>query len=620
MMRHAALAFATLLLTASPLAAQDGPRHGLSTFGELKYPAGFKHFDYVNPAAPKGGEIRTWELDTFDNFNPLILKGVAAAGADRNQGPDWLYESLMTRALDEPDAMYGRLAETVELGPGRAWAAFNLNPRARFNDGTPVTADDVVFTFTAAIKDGNPRYKLQFEGIESVVAEGPRRVVFRFKPGEARRDLPRMVADMPILPSGFFKDRDFTRTLVEPPPSSGPYRLERADLGRTIVYRRDPNWWGRDLPVNVGRYNFDVIRHEYFRDRDIAAEAFFAGEYDFRVDVTARHWAQLYDTKPAVQKGFIRRDELRDGTSSGVQAFFLNARRGKFSDIRVREALNLAFDFEWQNKNLFFGLYKRMRSMFENSDLAATGLPGPTELALLEPYRASLPPRVFTAEFQSNVTDGSGNLREPLRRAQALLAEAGWTIRDRQLVNARGELFTMEFMMFEPSFQRIIEPYIQNLARLGIKAEMRMIDLTAWRNRERTYDFDVISRRYSMNDTPGSELRNFFGSAAADLAGMYNIAGIKNPAVDALIEKVVAAKSRADLETAVRALDRVLMWNFYVVPHWYSGRIRLATWDRFGRPAEQPKYQGSSDLIELMWTDAEKEKRLPPRPRTGAAP
>jgi len=619
-MRLACLAIAACLLVAPPLAAQDGPRHGLSTFGELKYPAGFRHFDYVNPAAPKGGEIRTWEIDTFDNFNPLILRGVAAAGSDRRQGPDWLYESLMTRSLDEPDAMYGLLAESVELGPGRAWAAFNLSARARFNDGTPVTSADVAFTFNAAIKDGNPRYKLQFEGIESIAAEGPRRVVFHFKPGEGRRDLPLQVAEMPILPAAFFKDRDFTRTLTEPPPSSGPYRMERAELGRTIVYRRDPNWWGRDLPVNVGRYNFDVIRHEYFRDRDIAAEAFFAGEYDFRVDVTARHWAQMYDGRPAVQQGFIRREELRDGTPSGVQAFFLNTRRDKFKDIKVREALNLAFDFEWQNKNLFFGLYRRMRSMFENSDLAATGLPGPAELALLEPHRATLPPRVFTAEFQSNVNDASGNLREPLRRAQALLAEAGWTVKDRRLVNATGEQFSIEFMMFEPSFQRIVEPYIQNLARLGIKAEMRMIDLTAWRNRERQYDFDIITRRYGMADTPGAELRQFFGSAAADIQGMYNIAGIKNPAVDALIEQVVAAKSRADMETAVRALDRVLMWNFHVVPHWYSGLVRLATWDRFGRPAQQPRYQSSSTLIELMWTDAEKEKRLPPRPRTGAAP
>ncbi len=617
-MRTARLAALALVLLAAPALGQ--PRHGLSTFGDLKYAADFKRFDYVNPAAPKGGELRTWELETFDNFNPLILRGVAAAGSDRTQGPDWLYESLMTRALDEPDAMYGVLAESVELGPGRAWAAFNLNPAAKFNNGAPVLASDVVFTFETTLKDGNPRYRLLYQDVESVVAEGPRRVVFRFKEGESRRDLPMLVADLPILPAAFFKDRDFTRTLAEPPPSSGPYKLERADTGRSITYRRDPNWWGRDLPVNVGRFNIDVIRHEYFRDRDVAAEAFFAGEYDFRVDVTARHWAQLYDTKPAVQKGFIRREVLRDGTPSGVQAFFLNTRRDKFKDVRVREALNLAFDFEWQNKNLFFGLYKRMRSVFENSDLVATGVPGPAELALLEPWRGSLPPRVFTTEFQSNVTDGSGNLRDTLRRAQALLAEAGWTVKDRRLVNAAGEQFSIEFMMFEPSFQRIVEPYIQNLERLGIKAEMRMIDLTAWRNRERQYDYDVIMRRYGMSQTPGIELRNFWGSAAADIQGMYNIAGVKDPAVDAMIEKIVAARSRAELEVAVRALDRVLMWSFYVVPHWYSGTIRLATWDRFDRPAQQPRYQGSSDLIQLMWVDAAKEAKLPPRPRTGAAP
>jgi microcin C transport system substrate-binding protein len=608
-----ALAALILAVCAISASAQDGARHGLSAFGDLKYPAGFRHFDYVNPAAPKGGEVRNWELDTFDNLHPLVLKGVPAAGLDRSRGPDWLFESLMQRALDEPDAMYGRLAESVELGPERAWAAFNLNPNARWHDGLPVTADDVVFTFESVMKDGDPRRRLLYQDVAGVRAEGPRRVVFSFKPGESRRDMPLLVADMPVMSRAWFATRDFSRQQAEQPLASGPYRVERIVQGRSIVYRRVENWWGRDLPVNVGRYNFDTIRHEYFRDRDIAAEAFFTHEYDFRVDVTARHWAQMYDDKQPFKQGFIRKDELRDGTPSGVQGWFLNTRREKFADVRVREALNLAYDFEWANKTLFFGLYQRTRSMFANSNLEATGLPTPAEVALLEPFRDKLPPRLFAQDFQNPVTDGAGNPRDNLRRAQALLAGAGWTTKNGKLTNAKGEPFVMEFLMFEKSFDRIIEPYIRNLERLGISASMRIVDLSTWENRVRAHDFDIITRRYAMNQTPGVEMRTFWGSAAADTQGSYNVAGVKNPVVDALVEKIIAATDRQTLVAASHALDRVLMWNFYVVPHWYSGKIRLATWDRFGRPPQQPAYQGSDSLIELMWFDAEKNRRLPAR-------
>jgi microcin C transport system substrate-binding protein len=612
-MHRAGFALLLLLLAPAPGLAQEGVRHGLSAFGDLKYPAGFRHFDYVNPAAPKGGEIRTWELDTFDNLHPLVLKGVPAAGTDRTRGPDWLFESLMQRALDEPDAMYPRVADSVELGPGRAWAAFNINPAARWHDGTPVTAEDMVFTFNAVMKDGHPRWRLVYQDVAGVAAEGPRRVVFSFKPGESRRDLPLLVADMPIMSRAWFASRDFARAQSEQPMASGPYRVERMAQGRNITYRRVADWWGRDLPVNVGRYNFDIIRHEYFRDRDIAAEAFFTQEYDFRVDVTARHWATLYDDKPATKQGFIRKEVLRDGTPSGVQGWFLNARREKFSDPRVREALNLAYDFEWANKNLFYDAYKRTRSMFENSNLAASGPPGAAELALLEPHRAQLPPRLFTQEFQNPRTDGSGTNRENLQRARALLAEAGWNVREGRLVNAKGERFTIEFLMFERSFDRITEPYIRNLERLGIAASMRIVDLSAWENRVRVRDFDIVTRRYAMSQTPGVEMRSFWGSAGADTEGSFNIAGVKHPVVDALVEKIVAAPDRPSLVAAAHALDRVLMWNFHFVPHWYSGSIRVATWDRFGRPERQPEFQGSDSLIELMWFDPARNARLPAR-------
>ena len=612
-MRRSALALLLALITSGAAVAQVGPRHGLSAFGDLKYPPGFRHFDYVNPAAPKGGEIRTWELDTFDNLHPLVQKGVSAAGSNRTQGEDWLFESLMQRAIDEPDAMYGRLAESVELGPDRAWAAFNINPAARWHDGTPVTAQDVEFTFNAVMKDGHPRWRLVYRDVEAVRTEGPRRVVFTFKPGESRRDMPLLVADMPVMSKAWFATRDFSRAQAEQPLASGPYRVDRMVQGRSIAYRRVADWWGRDLPVNVGRYNFDVIRHEYFRDRDIAAEAFFTQEYDFRVDATARHWATLYDDKPPMKQGFIRKEELVDGTPSGVQGWFLNTRRDKFSDVRVREALNLAYDYEWASKTLFYDMYRRTRSMFENSNLAATGLPSAAELALLEPYRAQLPARLFTEEFQNPKTDGSGNNRDNIRRAQRLLAEAGWTVKDGKLVNAKGERFTLEFLMFERSFERITEPYIRNLERLGIAATMRIVDLSTWENRVRGFDFDVVTRRYSMSQTPGVELRSFWGSQGATETGSYNIAGARNPVADALIEKIIAAPDRTTLVTAAHALDRVLMWNWYVVPHWYSGKIRVATWDRFGRPAQQPAYQGSDSLIELMWFDAARNARLPQR-------
>jgi microcin C transport system substrate-binding protein len=609
--RFAAIGLAGMMVAG--LAAAE-PRHGHSTFGDLKYPAGFRHFDYVNPAAPKGGEIRTWELDTFDSLHPLILKGVPAGGIDRTRGADWVFLSLLERALDEPDAQYGALADSMDVAADRGSARFTIDPAARWQDGRPVLAADVVFTFNAIAKDGHPRWKLVLQDVESVTADGERTVMFRFKPGESRRDMPGIVAGVPILPAYYFANRPFDRAVTDPPiPGSGPYRVERADWGRSITYRRNADWWARDKAPFVGRFNFDTIRHEYFRDRDIAAEAFFANAYDFRVDVTARHWATLYDDKPAVKAGHIRREELIDGTPSGVQGFFLNTRRPHLADPRVREALNLAFDFEWQNKNLFHGIYRRTKSMFANSELEAKGAPSAAELALLEPWRGTLDKRVFERSYEPPGEDGSGDMRARLRAAQRLLAAAGWTIKSGKLQNAKGEPFTLEFLLFEPSFQRIINPYIRDLERLGIAASIRMADLTAWQNRVQDYDFDIVSRRYSMAETPGIEQRLFWGGQAARTKGSYNIAGVNEPAVDALIERIVGATDRPTLLAATHALDRVLMWGHYTVPHWYSGKIRLATWDRFGKPDPMPRYMGSDSIIALMWYDAARAARLPQR-------
>ncbi|HEX6978743.1 MAG TPA: extracellular solute-binding protein [Alphaproteobacteria bacterium] len=599
-MKLKALFTIAALLCALDAAAQ--PLHGLSAFGDLKYPAGFRHFDYVNPDAPKGGELRSWELDSFDNFNPLILKGVQAVNLDL------VYQGLMVRATDEPDAVYANIAESAELAPDRSWAAFNLNPKARWEDGSPITADDVVFTVHAAQQDGHPLYQLILRDVESVTAEGPRRVLFRFKDSETRRDLPLIVAQLPILQKAWFQGRDFASPTLEPPPGNGPYRIARVEPGRTVVFQHIKDWWGKDLPTHRGRHNFDYIRDDYYRDRDIALEAFFAGEYDFRDEITSRAWATRYKGQPAFEAGKIKREVLKDETPSGVQAWFLNTRRPQLADRRVREALNLAYDFEWSNKTLFYSLYKRTRSMFENSDLAATGLPSAAELELLDPYRDREPPEVFTKEYQPPRTDGSGNDRANLIKAQQLLLQAGWHIKDGKLVDAAGKPFTLEFLLYEPSFQRIINPFARNLERIGIDITIRSVDIAAFENRLKTFDFDIISRRFSQPLTPGVEQRNFWSSRAAQTIGSYNYSGIRDPVVDSLIEHIVAAKSRDELRTATRALDRVLMWGWYVIPHWYSGTVKLAYWDRFGRPAIKPAYDVG--LMDTWWIDPAKDKAL----------
>ncbi len=588
------------LIWSSLAAAQ--PLHGLSTFGELKYPPGFHHFDYVNPDAPKGGELRMWQLNAFDNLNPLILKGVAAANVGLT------FQSLMVRALDEPDAVYASLAESAELGPGRAWVAFNLDRRARWHDGSPVTAADVVFTFEAIVRDGHPLYQLLLRDMESVTAEGEHRVVFRFRDSESRRDLPLIVAGMPILSKAWFQGRDFAAPTIEPPLGSGPYRITRVEPGRSLTMRRVENWWAKDLPSNRGQYNFDQLRDDYYRDRDIAVEAFFAGEYDFREEITSRVWATGYEGKPAFDAGKIKREVLKDNTPSGVQAWFLNARKPHLSDPRVRHAINLAFDFEWMNKTLFYGLYKRTRSMFENSDLAATGLPSPAELKLLEPYRDRVPEEVFTREFQPPRTDGSGNNRANLKQAQALLLQAGWDIKNGKLVDRDAKPFELEFLLYEPSFARVVNPFARNLERIGITVSIRVVDVSAFENRMKTFDFDAVGRRFAQPITPGAEQRNLWSSSSAGTIGSFNLSGIRDPVVDDLVEHIVSAGSRDELRAATRALDRVLMWGWYVVPNWYSGTVKLAYWDRFRRPATKPLYDVG--VINTWWIDREKDRAL----------
>lgn len=592
-----------LLFLAWPHWALAASSHGLSAFNDLKYPADFRHFDYVDPNAPKGGALTAWELETFDNLNPAILKGVAAAGLNL------VFESLMARALDEPDALYGLIAESVEMPADRGHALFRLNPKARWHDGTPITAADVLYSFNAIMKDGHPQYRLLYADVAEVTAPAKDQVLFRFKAGPSRRDLPLLVATMPVFAQSWFKDRSFAATTLDPPLASGPYKIAKVDPGRSIQYARVADYWGRDLPVNAGRNNFDLIRYEYFRDRDIGFEALFAGAYDYRLEITARNWAGGYD-RPPVKAGAIKREVLADETPSGVQAFFLNTRRPHLADRRVREALNLAFDYEWLNKNLFFSLYKRTRSMFENSDLAATGLPSPAEVALLAPFRKQLPAQVFDAEFQSPEHGDQTRTRERLRQAQALLAEAGYLVRDGRLIDAKtSKPFELEFLLFEASFQRVVLPFVRHLEQLGIHPTIRLVDVSTFENRMREFDYDVVIRRFTQPLTPGVEQRNYWGSGAADIVGGFNFSGIKDPAVDALIERIIAARNRDELRAATRALDRVLMWGYYTIPQWYSGTFRLAYWDKFGRPAVKPKYD--LGLTDTWWFDPAKAAKLP---------
>ena len=595
------LAFSTLVIClvflGAPTISAQQAKHGISAFGDLKYPPDFKHFEYVNPRAPKGGAIKLRGIDSFDSLNPFILKGVEA------EGIGLIYGTLLERSMDEPDSRYAYIAKSVSVAGNRLSVTFDIDPNAVFSDRTPITASDVVFSFNALMKDGHPRYRVILNNVKKAKAIGNRAVQFSFKI-PANRDLFLQLCDLPVLSKKFYSKVSFNRTSLIPPVASGPYKVKKIKAGRSISYERIKDFWAKDLPVLVGRYNFDEIRIEYFRDRDIAFEAFFAGEYDFREEFTSRAWATQYN-RPPVLKGEIKRETLSDNRPSGVQAFFFNQRRQKFKDRRVRQALDLAFDFEWTNKTLFFDAYKRTNSMYENSELAAHSVPTKNELQLLNPLKSQVPPEVFRNPYQSPKSDGSGRNRANLRKAAKLLRDAGWTVKEnRQLFNANGKPLTIEFLLFEASFTRIINPYIQNLRRIGIKSSIRIVDVANFQNRLKTYDFDVIVQRYIQPNTPGIEQKTYFSSEVADAPGSRNVGGIKDPAVDQLITKIIEAKNRKDLVTATRALDRVLMWNNYVVPQWYKGSHNIAYWNKFSRPAKKPLYD--LGVLDTWWLNPAK--------------
>ena len=586
------LAALAVSFTAPVLAAE--PKHGLSAFGDLKYPSSFEHFDYADPAARKGGELALigWGgVTTFNSLNNYILKGDAA------QGLELLFDSLMASATDEPDAVYGLVAESGEIADDGMSVTFKLRPEAKFADGSPVTADDVAFSFETLKTKGHPLYGQMLQDVEKAEAIDPRTVRYTFK-GNLVRDLPLTVAALPIFSKAYYTSKPFDETTLEAPLGSGPYGVDKIAQGRSIVYRRNPDYWAKDLPVNRGRFNFDTIRFEYFRDRTAGMEAFKAGAYDLREEFTAKVWASEYGF-PAVRDGRVKKETLPDETPSGTQGFFINTRRDQLKDPRVRKALDLAFDFEWTNRNMFYGAYKRTDSFFENSPMKAEGEPSPEERALLEGLGAPVPPAALEAVYMPPTTDGTGQDRKLLREAGKLLDDAGWTVKDGRRVNDKGEPLKIEILMFEPTFERVNAPYIKNLKLLGIDARMRMVDPAQYQQRLKDFDFDVTTQRYGMRSTPGVELRSYFGSAAAKLDGSLNLAGIDDPAVDALIERVIAAKSRDELTTASRALDRVLRANHYWVPHWYKASHTIAYWDKFGRPQTKPRFDRG--ILDTWW-------------------
>jgi microcin C transport system substrate-binding protein len=584
--------------------------HGLSAFGDLKYPPDFAHFDYVNPDAPKGGSIATTTTRANQNFDTLHAyanRGDPPAGLSAPE--NLVFDTLMVGADDEADAMYGLVALHAEYAPGADTIIFEMRPEARFADGSPLTAEDVVFSLEALKSEGAaPRFRLALRDVIGAEALGSHRVRFRFDPAAPKRDLPMVVAGLPIFSKAWWEGRDFSEPTMDPPPGSGPYAVERVETGRNVVYRRRPDYWAAELPVNRGRWNFDTITFEYFRDRSAALPALQARAIDLHESFNSKEWAVDYDFA-AVRDGRVIRDVLPDGSASGAQGFFFNTRRPQFADPRVRQALGMAFDFEWANRTLFYDLYERTVSFFQTTAMMAEGEPSPAELALLEPFRDSLPADVFGPAYVPPVSDGTGRNRAAMREASRLLEEAGWRLDGAGLLrNSSGETLSFEIINDSAAFERIINPYIQNLRTLGVDATLRLIDSTQEQQRQREFNFDVIIARFSLGQTPGVSLRNFFHSDSANQQGSFNLSGVSHPAVDALVEAMIAADTREELHVAGRALDRVLRSLHIWSPQWFKASHTIAFWDKFGRPETKPPF--SRAILDTWWVDADREAAL----------
>ena len=585
-----------LLVAGSARAASEG----MSLFGDLKYGPGFTHFDYADPQAPKGGTMRYSAIGTFDTLNPFVINGVPAAGIGM------IFDTLSASSEDEPASEYGLVAKSIDLAADKLSVLYTLRKAARFHDGTPMTPDDVIWTFATLRAKGLPMYREYYGDVTKVEKEGDRGVRFYFKSAK-NRELPQIIGQMPVLSKAYWSKRDFEKTTLDPPLGSGPYTIQTVDPGRSITYRRVADYWGADLPVNKGRYNFDTIRYDYYRDATIALEAFKAGQYDARLENSAKDWATGYDG-PALRAGLIKKEQIPNQLPSGMQGFGFNLRRPIFQDPRVREALAYAFDFEWSNKNLFYGAYQRTRSYFDNSELAATGVPQGKELEILDKFRGQIPDAVFTTEYDPPKYDGSGDIRAGLEKALKLLMAAGWTFKGQTLVNAKtGQPFEFEILLDNPQFERIVLPMVQNLKRMGITARVRTVDPAQYEKRMETFDYDMTVVLFPESLSPGNEQREYWGSQAADEQGSRNLLGINSKVVDALIEQLIQAPDRASLVAHTRALDRVLQYGYYVIPNFHLAAFRVAYWDKFRRPAVSPKYALGFDT---WWVDPAAEKSV----------
>jgi len=578
--------------------------HGLSAFGDLTYPPDFHHFRYVYPDAPKGGVFSQIGPDrqynqnflTFNSLNSYILRGDAA------QGMELTFATLMARAGDEPDAMYGLAAAKVRRSGDGLTYEFFLRPDAKFHDGSRLTAYDVAFSLNLLKAKGHPLITQSLRDFTGAEARNDTSVVASFAPQRAR-DVPLLVAGLPIFSRAYYSAKPFDESTLDVPLGSGAYKVGRFEAGRFIEYERVKDWWGADLPVARGQNNFDIVRFEYYRDREVGFEGFTAENYLFREEFTSRTWATRYDF-PAVKDGRVKKDVLPDHTPSGAQGWFINTRRAKFADRRLREALCEAFDFEWTNRAIMYGSYERTVSVFQNSDMMATGRPSADELALLDPFRGRVPDEVFGEPYVPPVSDGSGQDRALLRQASALLADAGCMIAGGKRVLPNGERITIEFLIDEPTFQPHHMPFTKNLDVLGIDASLRIVDPVQYRARRDAFDFDITVDRFGLSATPGESLRSFFSSPAAALKGSNNLAGIADPAIDALIDAIIAAPTRKALTVACRVLDRVIRSGRYWIPHWYNPTHWIAYWDVFGRPASQPRY--FRGIPETWWYDRSK--------------
>ena len=584
-MKILTLIFTFTLIFQLKAQANTNISHAIAMHGEPKYSKDFENVEYINPNSIKGGSIVRSAIGTYDSFNPFILKGTSAAGIGG------LYETLTTGSSDEAFTEYGLLAETIEWPDDRSWVSFTLRNEAFWHDGKKITADDVVWTFNTLMEKGHPFYKYYYGDVKEVIKEQENKVRFNFTTN-TNKELVLIVGQLPVLPKHYWENKNFEETSLEIPIGSGPYKIKSFDSGRSITYELDQNYWGfgASIPIKIGKDNFGTIRYDYYKDRGIEREAFKSGEIDFFSENSSKEWATAYDIN-AVNEGLIKKELISHENPQGMQGFAFNIRKDKFKDRRVRKALSYAFDFEWSNKNLFFDAYKRTDSFFENSELASSGLPSKEELNYLNPYFDVLPKEIFTEEYTNPVTDGSGYMRMQLQEASKLLEESGWELVDGKLLHSNTkEPFEFEILLRSPAFERIVFPFKDNLEKLGIIAEVRTIDSAQYQKRMETFDFDMVVQTFGQSLSPGNEQRNFWGSDAADTDGSRNVVGIKNYAVDGLIESLINASDREELITITKALDRVLLWNYYVIPQWHISSYRVLYWDFFDQPKIKPKY------------------------------